>query len=79
VRLLIAFAMLTLVFVHEVHAAQDPAGINAEERAFLEENLAAMARMVDSMTIKPTGDIDELAGTVPATCSGARADKRPAR
>ena len=30
----------------------------AEERPFIDENNAAMAKMMDDMTIKPTGDID---------------------
>jgi hypothetical protein len=30
----------------------------SEERPFIDENNAAMAKMMDDMTIKPTGDID---------------------
>ena len=38
--------------------AAGPAGTSAEEAAFLSENDTAMTRMMDGMSIKPTGDID---------------------
>ncbi|MHB0769123.1 DUF305 domain-containing protein [Bradyrhizobium sp. 5.13L] len=57
-RILIAFALPPLVFAHEAHTVAPPAALTAEERAFLEENEAAMTRMMNDMAVKPTGDID---------------------
>ncbi|WP_024507795.1 DUF305 domain-containing protein [Bradyrhizobium sp. ARR65] len=57
-RLLIAFALPSVTFAHEAHPAQEPAAASADERAFLKENEAAMAKMMDGMAAKPTGDID---------------------
>jgi len=57
-RILVAFAVPPLVFAHEVHPAAPPATQSAEERAFLEENEAAMTKMMNDMAVKPTGDID---------------------
>ncbi len=57
-RILVAFALPPLVFAHESHPASPPAAPSAEERAFLEENDAAMTRMMNDMAAKPTGDID---------------------
>ena len=57
-RILIAFALPPLVFAHESHPANPPAALSTEEHAFLEENEAAMTRMMNDMAAKPTGDID---------------------
>jgi len=57
-RLLFAFAAPTTLFADEVHPAQPPAPVSAEESAFLAENEAAMTKMMDGMAAKPTGDID---------------------
>jgi len=38
--------------------AAGPAGTSAEEAAFLSENDTAMTKMMDGMSIKPTGDVD---------------------
>jgi Domain of unknown function (DUF305) len=53
-QVLIACAILPLAFAHEAH----PAGLSAEESAFLKENDAAMTKMMNDMAAKPTGDID---------------------
>lgn len=53
-RILVAFAVPPLVFAHEAH----PAAQSAEERVFLEENEAAMAKMMNDMAVEPSGDID---------------------
>jgi hypothetical protein len=58
VGLLIAFAAPLVAFAHEVHPAQAPTAASPEERAFLQENDTAMAKMMDGMAVKPTGDID---------------------
>ena len=57
-RVLVAFALPPLVFAHEVHPADPPAALNANERAFLKENDAAMTKMMNDMAVKPTGDVD---------------------
>ena len=57
-RIFVAFALPSLVLAHEAHPAAPPAAVSAEERAFLEENEAAMTKMMNDMAAKPTGDID---------------------
>ena len=57
-RILVAFAVPPLVFAHEAHPAAPPAALSAEESAFLQENDAAMTKMMSDMAAKPTGDID---------------------
>ena len=57
-RLLVAFAVPPLVFAHEAHPAVPQAAPSAEESAFLQENDAAMTKMMNDMAAKPTGDID---------------------
>lgn len=57
-RILVAFAFPPLVFAHESHPADPPAAVSTEERAFLEENEAAMSKMMTGMAAKPTGDVD---------------------
>ena len=57
-RVLIACATSPLAFAQEDHPAEPPAGLNAEESAFLQENDAAMTKMMNDMAAKPTGDVD---------------------
>src|ERR1700750_845210 len=57
-RVLIACAIPPHAFAHEPHPADPPAGLNAEESAFLKENDAAMTKMMNDMAVKPTGDVD---------------------
>ncbi|HLZ02476.1 MAG TPA: DUF305 domain-containing protein [Bradyrhizobium sp.] len=56
-RLLLAFALPSLVLAHEPHPPAPPAAA-VDEAAFLKENDDAMTRMMNDMTIKPTGDVD---------------------
>lgn len=56
-RMLIAFALPPLVFAHEAHPGHAIAA-STEERAFLDENDAAMTKMMNDMAAKPSGDID---------------------
>jgi hypothetical protein len=53
-RILVAFAVPPLVFAHEAH----PVALSADESAFLQENDAAMTKMMNDMAAKPTGDVD---------------------
>ncbi|KJC41661.1 DUF305 domain-containing protein [Bradyrhizobium sp. LTSP857] len=57
-RILVAFALPPLVFAHEAHPAHPPAALSVEESAFLQENEAAMTKMMNDMATKPTGDVD---------------------
>jgi hypothetical protein len=57
-RILVAFAVPPLAFAHEAHPAAPQAALSAEERAFLQENDAAMTKMMNDMAAKPTGDVD---------------------
>ena len=54
-RILVACALPPLAFAHESHPVDQPA---AEEATFLKENDVAMARMMNDMAAKPSGDID---------------------
>jgi hypothetical protein len=56
-RLLIAFALPSHLLAQESHAPAPPAAA-ADEAPFLKENNDAMAKMMNDMAIKPTGDID---------------------
>jgi hypothetical protein len=56
--LLAAFAGPILLLAHEAHPTADATAVTADERAFLEENEAAMTKMMNDMAAKPTGDID---------------------
>jgi hypothetical protein len=57
--LLIAFVLPSHLFAQEVHPASQPAAAAAtDETAFLKANDDAMTRMMNGMTIKPSGDID---------------------
>ncbi|MDN3275284.1 DUF305 domain-containing protein [Frankia sp. RB7] len=57
-RILVAFPVPPLVFAHEAHPAAPQAALSAEESAFLQENDAAMTKMMNDMAAKPTGDVD---------------------
>jgi hypothetical protein len=58
-RLLFAFALPSDLFAQEAHPAAQPAAVAAtDETAFLKENDDAMTKMMNGMTVKPTGDID---------------------
>ena len=59
-RLLIAFVappLLFAVYAHEAHPPP-PQIVTTDESAFLNENEAAMTRMMSAMDVKPTGDVD---------------------
>ena len=57
-RVLLALAVPTHVLAHEPHPAA-PAVAVADEAPFLKENDDAMTKMMNDMTIKPTGDVDD--------------------
>jgi Domain of unknown function (DUF305) len=58
-RLLFAFALPSHLFAQEAHPAAPPAAVAAaDETAFLKANDDAMTKMMNDMTIKPSGDID---------------------
>src|SRR6266566_3266735 len=59
-RVLFAFFTSSLVLAHEAHHEPTEQAVAATiaERSFLEENEAAMTKMMNDMTAKPTGDID---------------------
>ncbi len=59
-RVLFAFFASSLVLAHEAHHEPTPpaAAATAEEKSFLNENDAAMTKMMNDMAVKPSGDID---------------------
>lgn len=57
-QLLIAVAATSPAFAYEAHPHGAPAALAADEGAFLKENEAAMAKMMNDMAPKPTGDVD---------------------
>jgi len=57
-RLLFAFAVPSVLFAQEAHPVAQPPAASAEESAFLAENDAAMTKMMEGMSARPTGDID---------------------
>jgi hypothetical protein len=57
-RVLFAFAMPSLVFVHEAHPAAQAAAVVRDESSFLKEIGAATTKVMNDMAAKPTGDID---------------------
>ena len=58
-RLLIAFAVPSHLMAQEAHPAAQPVAVAAaDETAFLKENDDAMTKMMNDMTIKPSGNID---------------------
>jgi hypothetical protein len=56
-RVLLAFAVPPLVFAQEAHPPAQ-AAVAADEGPCLKENEAAMTKMMNDMTARPTGDID---------------------
>ena len=60
-RVLFAFFTSSLVLAHEAHHEPTEQAVAATiaERSFLEENEAAMTKMMNDMAAKPTGDIDQ--------------------
>ena len=60
-RVLFAFFTSSLVLAHEAHHQPTEQAVAATiaERSFLEENEAAMTKMMNDMAAKPTGDIDQ--------------------
>jgi hypothetical protein len=58
-HLLLEFALPSHLIAHEAHPAAQPTTAAATDEApFLKENDDAMAKMMNDMAIKPTGDID---------------------
>jgi uncharacterized protein (DUF305 family) len=59
-RVLLAFFTSSFVFAHDAHhqSAEQAAAATIGEKPFLDENEAAMAKMMNDMAAKPTGDID---------------------
>ena len=59
-RVVLTLAMPPLVLAHETHRTTPPVDATSagEEDPFLRENETAMAKMMDGMSAKPTGDID---------------------
>jgi Domain of unknown function (DUF305) len=58
-HLLLALALPSHLIAHEAHPAAQPTTAAATDEApFLKENDDAMAKMMNDMAIKPTGDID---------------------
>ena len=58
-RVLFAFFASSLVLAHEAHhESTPPPAVTAEEQSFLQENDAAMTKMMNDMTAKPSRDID---------------------
>jgi len=51
-------ALAATVGTSAVAFAASPTGTSAEEAPFLAENDKAMTKMMDDMSIKPTGDVD---------------------
>jgi Domain of unknown function (DUF305) len=56
--ILIAFAMHRLVLAQELHPASRPVAVSGDESPFLKENQVAMAKMMNGMSVEPTGNID---------------------
>jgi hypothetical protein len=59
-RVLFAFFASSLVLAHEAHHESAPPTVaaTADEESFLKENDAAMAKMMNDMAVRPSGDID---------------------
>jgi hypothetical protein len=59
-RAALTFVLPTMVLAHEAHHVPAPAeaASTGAEALFLRENGAAMTRMMDGMTARPTGNID---------------------
>src|SRR5437667_1413912 len=59
-RVLFAFFASSFAFAHEAHHQPTEQAVVATigQRSFLQENEAAMTKMMNDMAAKPTGDID---------------------
>jgi hypothetical protein len=59
-RVLFAFFASPFVFAHDTHYQPTEQAVVATigEKSFLDENEAAMTKMMNDMAVKPTGDID---------------------
>src|SRR6266852_5635455 len=59
-RILFGFFASSLVLAHEAHHQPTEQAVAAtiSEKSFLQENEAAMTKMMNDMAAKPTGDID---------------------
>jgi hypothetical protein len=59
-RVLFAFFASPFVFAHDTHHQPTEQAVVATigEKSFLDENEAAMTKMMNDMAVKPTGDID---------------------
>ena len=59
-RVLFAFFTSSFVFAHDAHHQPTEQAVVATigEKSFLDENEAAMTKMMNDMAAKPTGDID---------------------
>jgi hypothetical protein len=55
---LVAITSSLVVFAHEAHHAAASAAQSAKEAAFLKENEAAMTKMMNDMSARPSGDVD---------------------
>jgi hypothetical protein len=59
-RVVLAFFVSPLAFAHDAqhHPTEQAVVATISEKSFLDENEAAMTRMMNDMAAKPTGDID---------------------
>jgi Domain of unknown function (DUF305) len=59
-RVLLAFFTSSFVFAHDAHhhPTEQAVAATISEKSFLDENEAAMTKMMNDMAAKPTGDID---------------------
>jgi hypothetical protein len=57
-QLLLVCAVSPLVLAQQTYSDQKLSAMSIEEASFLKENEAAMAKMMNDMAAKPTGDID---------------------
>jgi uncharacterized protein (DUF305 family) len=48
----------SLTLAHDMHQSSQALSASGDERAFLRENEAAMAKMMKDMVVKPAGDVD---------------------
>jgi hypothetical protein len=58
-RLTVAAAAMAMLSTSLAAFAAGPASATAEEASFLSENDKAMTKMMDDMSIKPSGDVDQ--------------------
>ena len=57
-RVLFAFAASPFVLAHEAHPHSQPTAGLTDDAAFLQENEAALNRMMSAMATRPAGDVD---------------------